>query len=112
MDKNYSDFRDHQLSADPKDLENLCSAVRLVEKLLGSSECTIQECEKRNEEAVRRSISIKHDMVAGQIVTFDDLCWLRPGDGLAPGLEDSVVGRKLTVPVVQGMPLLLEYFEN
>ena len=112
LDKNYSDFRDHQLSADPKDLENICSAVRRVEKLLGFSESSMQECEKGNEVAVRRSISIKHDMDAGQTVTFEDLCWLRPGDGLAPGLEDSVVGKKLTVPVVQGMPLLQEHFEN
>ena len=35
-------------------------------------------------------------MEAGQTVTFEDLCWLRPGDGLAPGLEDSVVGKKLS----------------
>lgn len=112
LDKNYSDFRDHQLSADPKDLENLCSAVRRVEKLLGFSESSMQECEKGNEVAVRRSISIKHDMDAGQTVTFEDLCWLRPGDGLAPGLEDSVVGKKLAVSVVQGMPLLQEHFEN
>ena len=112
LDKNYSDFRDHQLSADPKDLENICSAVRRVEKLLGFSESSMQECEKGNEVAVRRSISIKHDMDAGQTVTFEDLCWLRPGDGLAPGLEDSVVGKKLAVSVVQGMPLLQEHFEN
>ena len=112
LNKNYSDFRDHQLSADPKDLDNLCSAVRNVEKLLGSSQSLMQECEKENEIAVRRSISTKHNMVAGQIVDFDDLCWLRPGDGLAPGLEDSIVGKKLTIPVLQGMPLLPEYFEN
>ena len=111
LDKHYSDFRDHQLSADPKDLENLCSAVRHVEKLLGSSVSIMQECEKGNKESVRRSISTKCDMVVGQIVTFDDLCWLRPGDGLAPGLEDSVVGKKLAVPVVQGMPLLPEHFD-
>ena len=112
LDKNYSDFRDHQLSADPKDLENLCSAVRHVEKLLGSSESSMQECEKGNEIAVRRSISTKHEMVAGQTVNLNDLCWLRPGDGIAPGLEDSVVGKKLAVSVVQGMPLLPEHFDN
>ncbi|MDB0030238.1 N-acetylneuraminate synthase family protein, partial [Opitutales bacterium] len=112
LNKNYSDFRDHQLSADPKDLENLCSAVRNVEKILGGTDSSMQECEKGNEVAIRRSISIKQDMQAGQTVAFDDLCWLRPSDGLAPGLEDSIVGKKLTVPVLKDMPLLPEYFEN
>jgi N,N'-diacetyllegionaminate synthase len=112
LDKHYSDFRDHKLSADPKDLKVLCSSVRHVEKLLGSSESFMQECEKGNKEAVRRSISTKHDMEAGQTVSFEDLCWLRPGDGLSPGLEDSVIGKKLGVPVAQGMPLMQEYFEN
>ena len=36
IDKNYSEFRDHQLSADPKDLADLVRRIREVETALGS----------------------------------------------------------------------------
>ena len=43
LDKNYSDFRDHQLSADPTDLKELVTHIRELEKMLGSGEKTPQQ---------------------------------------------------------------------
>ena len=102
LDKNFSDFRDHQLSADPHDLRLMVESIRNAEELLGINKSDFQECEKCNEFAVRRSIATIRDMESGEIVSKGDLCWLRPRDGFRPGEEDLVVGRKLVAPIKEG----------
>ena len=38
LDKKYSDFRDHHLSADPKDMKLIVSRIREIEKMFGNDE--------------------------------------------------------------------------
>jgi N,N'-diacetyllegionaminate synthase len=102
LDKNLSEFRDHQLSADPDDLKGLVESIRQAEELLGTDKSDFQECEKPNEFAVRRSIATIRNMESGEIVSKGDLCWLRPRNGFRPGEEDLVVGRKLVAPIKEG----------
>lgn len=45
LDKNFSDFRDHRLSADPKELYQLVERVRNASRLLGEEKKTIQKSE-------------------------------------------------------------------
>ncbi len=97
LDKNFSDFRDHQLSADPEDMAEMAKRIRAAEKMLGNGS-DICECEKANIEPLRRSIVAARDLPEGHIVTEEDIIWTRPGGGLAPGEEDKVIGQKLIKP--------------
>lgn len=111
LDKNESDFRDHQLSADPADMAELVRRVRAIETMLGTGEKRLQPCEQAGATALRRSIAIHRDLPAGACLRWEDLTWLRPGGGLAPGTEAGVVGRILTRSVKAGdvvVPGLLE----
>jgi Sialic acid synthase len=58
LDKNYSDFRDHQLSADPSEMKDLVEQIRIIEKSLGGGQKTSQQSELGNLTAVRRSRSL------------------------------------------------------
>jgi sialic acid synthase SpsE len=102
LDKNHSDFRDHQLSADPAEMAELVQAVREVGVLLGSGEKRLQECEQPAERAMRRSIAAARDLASGAIITWEDITWVRPGGGLPPGKENEILGRKLAKPVRGG----------
>lgn len=102
LDKNHSDFRDHQLSADPEEMAELVRAVRQVEVLLGSGEKRPQECEQSAELALRRSISAVRDLASGSVITWADITWVRPGGGLPPGKEYMILGRKVAKPVRRG----------
>ncbi len=93
IDNNYSDFRDHQLSADPETLKHLVAGVREVEAMLGNGDLGTQPCESDGIEAMRRSIVARHDIPAGTTIGADDITWVRPGGGIPPGDEDKVVGR-------------------
>ncbi len=108
LDKNHSDFRDHQLSADPAEMGDLVQAIRQVEVLLGSGEKRPQECEQSAERAMRRSIAAARDLACGAVVTYEDITWVRPGGGLPPGNEHVILGRKLAKSVRGGDRITLE----
>ncbi len=102
LDKNYSDFRDHQLSADPADMRAMVNAIAEVNAMLGSGDKRAQACEDSMVLAIRRSIAAARDLASGTTITAEDLMWVRPGSGLAPGQEQRLLGRKLTRAVPLG----------
>jgi len=95
LDKNQSDFRDHQLSADPAEMANLVQRIGEAESLLGTWDKPIQPCEAASQTAIRRSIVAAHDLKSGTAIAAADLKWIRPGDGLRPGNEGKLIGRRL-----------------
>ena len=102
LDKNHSEFRDHQLSADPQDFRLLVSSIRRVEAMQGSCEITPQACEEGNRAPVRRSIAAALDLAAGTILTAAHITWVRPGTGIPPGEESAVLGRSINRRLAQG----------
>lgn len=108
--KDYSDFRDHQLSADPADMRELVARVKELEAMLGSGIKEPAASEKGNAQALRRSIVAARDLDVGHQISLSDLNWIRPGGGLEPGEESSVVGKKLKQAVKRGDLLTLAQF--
>lgn len=102
IDKNYSDFRDHQLSADPSDMKAMVEGIREIELMMGSAERVNDQCEKGMHEVARRSIVAATDLSANTIITKDHLTWVRPGNGLAPGSENLLFGKKTNKPIAAG----------
>jgi len=95
LDKHQSDFRDHQLSADPEEMTELVNRVIQVDLRMGTPGKTIQSCEAASQTAIRRSIVAARDLKAGATIAVADLKWIRPGDGLRPGNEAMLLGRRL-----------------
>ena len=109
----FSDFRDHQLSADPGELHELVERVADVPSpesgdpvMLGRAEKRIQRAEEANLVAARRSIAAIRDLPSGHAIREEDLIWLRPRDGLAPGEEHLLMGRALKRDVPEGESIL------
>jgi len=95
LDKNYSDFRDHQLSANPEEMCMMVNEIRKAEKLLGKQEKKSQSCEKGMKIEGRRSIAVACDLQAGIKLSSVHLTWLRPAKGFLPGKEKKILGKKL-----------------
>lgn len=93
--KDYSDFRDHRLSADPDDLKRMVKRIRDARLMLGDGERRPGKSERENIEAVRRSIAAGRELPAGTRIERAHLCWVRPAGGLAPGREPELLGRVL-----------------
>jgi len=110
--KDYSDFRDHKLSADPEEFKELVQRVRTAEQMLGDGHKRILETEQLLSAAARRSIVAARDLNAGQAITAEDLDWVRPAGGLEPGEEEKLIGKRLTRAVARGEMILPDYLEQ
>lgn len=110
FDKNYSDFRDHQLSASPAEFEQMCRRIRETECLIGRMEKTPQVCEKTNERALRRSIVASRRIPSGSLIELKDLDWIRPGTGLPPGDEFRIVGKRTMRDIAAGEVMSMALF--
>jgi N,N'-diacetyllegionaminate synthase len=105
LDKHYSDFRDHQLSAEPDDMRDLVNRVREAEAMLGTRDKLVQPVEQTAAGALRRSIVAGGDLPENHVLALADLTWTRPSGGLAPGSEHLLVGKRLKRAVHFGDPL-------
>ena len=108
LDKHFSAFRDHALSADPPELHELVRRVRAAEALLGEARKSVQPSELEMRTAVRRSIAAARPLPEGHVLSAGDLIWTRPADGVRPGKEASFIGRRLQRAVETGEHLRLE----
>jgi N,N'-diacetyllegionaminate synthase len=111
LDKRFSDFRDHQLSADPDEMSYIVKHVRAVEVLLGRAEKRLQPAEEPVVVAARRSITAAADLPKGHKLVAENLTWLRPRNGLPPGEEGQLVGRTLKRALAFGEPIRLDDVE-
>src|SRR5207248_356697 len=68
LDRHYSDFRDHQLSADPAGMRELVQRIKRTELMLGKDSKTIQPCEEPAMRALRRGIVAGADLPAGHVI--------------------------------------------
>lgn len=106
--KDHSDFRDHQLSADPQDLVQLVRRVKEAVDILGSGEKRLQDCEREFVGKARRSIVASRNLDKGTVLTWDSITWVRPGGGLEPGREVEILGKTLVKPIQQGEMILTD----
>ncbi len=106
IDKNYSDFHDHQLSADPEEFALLVQKTKEALELLGRKDKSIQEKEKELIKKLRRSIVAKRDLAKDEIISRENIVWTRPGDGIPPGQEHLVVGKKAKQDIKKGAMIL------
>jgi len=95
LDKQYSDFRDHELSADPKDMKNLVDRIRELEKMLGDGEKAPQLNEIGMLTALRRSAAASRELKKGTVLDEADLIWVRPGSGVQWADRSSIVGKSV-----------------
>jgi len=95
LSKSFSSFRDHQLSSDPPEMRELVKKAHLVSTIIGSCGKKVQTCEAEMVPAIRRSIVAGVDLPAGHTITWGDLTWIRPANGIPPGDEYILLGKKL-----------------
>jgi N,N'-diacetyllegionaminate synthase len=87
---------DHAASLEPNELVSMVSAIRNIEQAIsGNGIKEPSQSEIKNRIAARKSLHVKRAMKKGEILTFNDLVALRPGNGISPMQIDECVGQKL-----------------
>ncbi|MBE5859791.1 MAG: N-acetylneuraminate synthase [Butyrivibrio sp.] len=85
---------DHKASLEPDELREMVTAVRNIEKALGSYEKKPSEEEMKNRNVARKSIIAAKDIKKGEVFTEDNLTTKRPGNGISPMLWNSILGQR------------------
>ena len=95
LNNNFSDFRDHKISLNPKDMEQMISSTRRVENMIGNYDKKISSSEKKNYSSMRRSVYFDKKLNKGSILKRQDLKIVRPYKVLEPNDLSKVLGKKL-----------------
>jgi sialic acid synthase SpsE len=99
---------DNALSILPEELKSLCICINRVQKALGSSHRDKTATESRLDTRVHRSLVVRRDMKAGEVLRVEDLDATRPGGGVPSKELDWVLGRKLARACLQGQQLMIQ----
>lgn len=91
LDRNMSG-PDHKASLEPDELKAMVSAIRNIEKALGSSEKKVTDSERKNFAVARKSIVAARNISKGEILTEENLTVKRPGTGISPMRWEEVLG--------------------
>jgi len=83
---------DHEASLEPEELKAMVSAIRNIEKALGSYEKKPSPSESVNIDIVRKSIIASASIKKGEILSDNNVTTKRPGVGISPMKWDKVIG--------------------
>lgn len=112
IDKKFSNFRDHSLSADFYDLKKIREFIDDFYLMKGSGIKKISQSEKKNLQNFRRSIALREDLSLNSIVVKNDISFLRPGFGISPNQKNKVLGMQLNRHLKKHEVLKFSHFKK
>ena len=92
---------DHSASLEPVELRQMVTAIRHVESALGTGIKAPAPCELLNISVARKSVVAARTLPTGHQLATGDLEIKRPGNGLAPKLLPTLIGRTLRASVAK-----------
>lgn len=93
LDKNMEGW-DHKVSATKDEMKEIVEGSKRISDALGSFRITVSETDEKKRE-FRRSIVLTRAMKKGEVITYNDIDYKRPGEGFFPEMTDFLVGRTI-----------------
>lgn len=85
---------DHAASFEPDELKQMVTAVRNIEKAMGSGIKKASASEQKNKNIARKSIVAAKDIRKNDILDDTNITVKRPGKGISPMFWDFIIGKK------------------
>ncbi len=85
---------DHAASLDPQQMTKYIDLIREHELQFPMTE-SVPECERDVRRVSRQSVCAVRDLVAGHVITRDDLTVKRPGTGVPAAQLNAIIGKEL-----------------
>lgn len=106
LSHNFSNFRDHQLSADPVEMKEMVKKIRNISIMKGNFNKKLTKTELQNQKSLRRSLAANKKLNPGHIIKDSDLIMLRPASGLRDQDRKLVIGKKVNQTIDKNEILL------
>lgn len=103
-DDNDREGPDHKFAMNPKTWREMVDVANELYQGLGDGVKRVEDNEKQAAVVQRRSVRVKRDIAAGEILKAEDLEVLRPipADGFPPYMLGAITGKKLATPIKSG----------
>jgi len=95
---------DAAFSTEPAEFKSMVEAIREVEKALGNVNYDLTEKTRKSRE-FSRSLFVVEDIIAGELLTEENVRSIRPGFGLHPRYLEQIIGKKAKTDIKKGTPL-------
>ena len=110
LNNNFSNFRDHKISLNPKNMKEMISSTRRVENMIGKYNKKISNNEKKNYASMRRSLYFDKKLSKGTIIKKKHLKIVRPYKGTEPKDFLKILGKKLKKDVEESQLVTYNMF--
>lgn len=104
--------RDHRLSLNPKEFQEMVNKLKLVKISRGKSKRIEFESEKEAVKFARRSIVSITKIPKNSIISSEMIDFKRPGTGIEPKFIDSILGRRVIKDIDEDAPINWEDLEK
>ncbi|TGK30938.1 polysaccharide biosynthesis protein [Leptospira gomenensis] len=108
-DKNLPGW-DHEISADPNEMKEICLQSKNIVRSLGSWRRTVSKAEQEKKFKFRRSVVAAKSISKGKKVSLDDFLFKRPGTGISPNEVYSLVGKIVSRDIAEDQVVSWEDF--
>jgi pseudaminic acid synthase len=98
---------DGAFSMEPSEFSLLVNEGTAAALALGNSEWGMQDSEKESRR-LRRSLYVVRDVLAGEMLTHENVRAIRPGNGCPPKLLDELLGKRFVKNCSIGTPMTSE----
>ncbi len=109
LDKNFSSFRDHSLSADHNDMERLVLGIKNIENMISKYSKFLSKDEKANKEIMRRQPFARKDIKKGDVIDNSNVKFLRPKVSTKPVNLNLFLGKKIKRNITKNSLIKLKY---
>lgn len=93
---------DHKASLNPKELVDMVTGIRIIEKTLGTLKKEPTYREMKNREAARKSLFVSKDIFEGEAFTTEHISIKRPGNGMSPVQYWDILGKQSSKDYKEG----------
>ena len=111
LSNNFSKFRDHKISLNPRDMGQLVLSIRKAELMLGKENKKIQRGESKNLRLIRRSLYAAGNLNKNTIIKNNMIKILRPVSFYQPNDIKKILNKRIKRRIESYKTFLPEYFE-
>ena len=111
LSHNYSSFRDHQLSANPKELSDLSKKLTRINNIRGTDSKIITRNELKNIKSFRRGAYASSNLSIGKKIDYSDITFLRPEGEINLMNIKNLIGKKLKNKLHKFQEIKKQYFK-
>lgn len=111
LSNNFSKFRDHKISLNPRDMKQLVTSIRKAELMLGKENKKIQCGESKNLHLIRRSIYAAGNFHKNTIIKNNMIKILRPASFYKPNDIKKILNKRIKSRIESYKVFLPKYFK-